>query len=131
MILRAPLRSIDGFSQALLEDYKDQLDLEGQDYLGRIRAASQRMAAMIDSMLQLSRIGRSEMRREKVNLSAIAQDIAFELKAASPERTVQFIIEEGIVAVGDPVLLRIVLENLIGNAWNSHKIMSAQTSNLG
>jgi len=115
--LRAPLRSIDGFSQALLEDYKDRLDLEGQDYLGRIRAASQRMAAMIDSMLQLSRIGRSEMRREKVNLSAIAQDIAFELKAASPERTVQFIIEEGIVAVGDPVLLRIVLENLIGNAW--------------
>jgi light-regulated signal transduction histidine kinase (bacteriophytochrome) len=75
------------------------------------------MAAMIDSMLQLSRIGRSEMRREKVNLSAIAQDIAFELKAASPERTVQFIIEEGIFAVGDPVLLRIVLENLIGNAW--------------
>ena len=67
--LRAPLRSIDGFSQALLEDYEEQLDDEGQDYLRRIRAASQRMASMIDAILQLSRIGRYEMRRKQVNLA--------------------------------------------------------------
>lgn len=115
--LRAPLRSIDGFSQALLEDYEEQLDHEGQDYLRRIRAASQRMAFMIDAILQLSRIGRYDMRREQVNLSALAQDIAADLKATDPNRQVEFVIAEGIVANGDPTLLRTALENLLGNAW--------------
>ncbi|HHU70389.1 MAG TPA: PAS domain S-box protein [Thermoanaerobacterales bacterium] len=115
--LRAPLRSIDGFSQALLEDYEEQLDDEGQDYLRRIRAASQRMASMIDAILQLSRIGRYEMRRKQVNLSALAQDIAADLKVTDPDRQVEFVIAEGVVASGDPTLIRTALENLIGNAW--------------
>ncbi|OQB96410.1 MAG: Phytochrome-like protein cph1 [Spirochaetes bacterium ADurb.Bin110] len=119
--LRAPLRSIDGFSLALQEDYEDRLDREGQDYLQRIRAACQRMAAMIDAILQLSRIGRYEMHREKVNLSALAQDIALELEATSPDHKVEFSITEGIVAAGDPMLLRMALENLIGNAWKFTK----------
>ncbi len=115
--LRAPLRSIDGFSQALLEDYEEQLDSVGQDYLRRIRAASQRMAAMIDAILQLSRIGRYEMQREQVNLSALAQDIAADLKVTDPDRQVEFIIADGVVAKGDATLLRTALENLMGNAW--------------
>jgi PAS domain S-box-containing protein len=115
--LRAPLRSIDGFSQALLEDYEEQLDHEGQDYLRRIRAASQRMASMIDAILQLSRIGRYEMRREQVNLSTLAQDITEDLKMADPDRQVEFVIAEGVTVSGDPTLIRVALENLIGNAW--------------
>ena len=115
--LRAPLRSIDGFSLALLEDHAEQLDHEGEDYLRRIRAASKRMASMIDAILHLSRIGRYEMRRKQVNLSALAQDIAADLKVTDPDRQVEFVIAEGVVASGDPALLRIALENLIGNAW--------------
>lgn len=115
--LRAPLRSIDGFSLALLEDHAEQLDHEGEDYLRRIRAASKRMASMIDAILHLSRIGRYEMRRKQVNLSALAQDIAADLKVTDPDRQVEFVIAEGVVVSGDPTLLRIALENLIGNAW--------------
>ncbi|MGB4501489.1 MAG: PAS domain S-box protein [Dethiobacteria bacterium] len=115
--LRAPLRSIDGFSLALLEDHAEQLDHEGEDYLRRIRAASKRMASMIDAILHLSRIGRYEVRRKQVNLSALAQDIAADLKVTDPDRQVEFVIAEGVVVSGDPTLLRIALENLIGNAW--------------
>ena len=115
--LRAPLRSIDGFSLALLEDHAEQLDHEGEDYLRRIRAASKRMASMIDAILHLSRIGRYEVRRKQVNLSALAQDIAADLKVTDPDRQVEFVIAEGVVVSGDPALLRIALENLIGNAW--------------
>src|SRR5260370_25908891 len=78
--LRAPLRSIDGFSQALLEDYRDKLDETGQDYLQRVRAATQRMGQLIDDMLTLSRVTRGEMRHNTVSLSALAQAVAAELK---------------------------------------------------
>lgn len=115
--LRAPLRSIDGFSQALLEDYTDKLDEQGKDYLQRARAASQRMAQLIDDMLSLSRVTRSDMRRETVDLSALAQAIAMDLQRTRPDRRVEFVINPRLITNGDPQLLRIVLENLLSNAW--------------
>jgi ligand-binding sensor domain-containing protein/signal transduction histidine kinase len=115
--LRSPLRSIDGFSLILLEDYHNKIDAKGKDYLQRIRSATIRMALLIDDMLNLSKISRSEMNTRKVNLSSLAQDITNELRESQPERDVKVIIQEGIKAIGDERLLRIVLENLIGNAW--------------
>lgn len=115
--LRAPLRAIDGFSQALLEDYADKLDEDGQDYLQRVRKATQRMGRLIDDMLGLSRITRSEMHRESVNLSAIVEAIAVELQQTEPQRLVEFVIAPGVSVEGDPHLLHVALENLMGNAW--------------
>jgi PAS domain S-box-containing protein len=115
--LRAPLRSIDGFSQILLEDYREQLDDEGKDYLQRIRAAAQRMAQLIDDLLNLSRVTRSDMRRQRVDLSALAKAVTTELQQAHPDQVVECIIAPGLVAEGDAHLLRIVLENLFSNAW--------------
>jgi len=115
--LRAPLRSIDGFSQVLLEDYTDKLDAQGKDYLQRVRLASQRMAALIDDLLNLTRVTRHEMRRETVDMSGLAWMIAQDLKQRDPGRKVEFVIAEGVRAHGDAHLLRVVLENLIGNAW--------------
>ena len=114
--LRAPLRAIDGFSHALLEDYADRLDAAGKDYLQRVRAGSQRMAQLIDDMLKLSRVTRTELRREEVDLSALAQEIFAELLRAQPGREVEFMVAYGLRAHGDPKLLRIALENLLGNA---------------
>ena len=115
--LRAPLRSIDGFSRILLEDYADKLDAEGKHYLQTVRTASQRMAQLIDDMLQLSRITRSEMRLAPVDLSALARNLADELEKAEPERCVEFIIEPEVIAQADAHLMRVVLGNLFGNAW--------------
>jgi PAS domain S-box-containing protein len=115
--LRAPLRSIDGFSQALLEDYSDRLDEDGQDYLRRVRAASQRMGQLIDDMLNLSRVTRSEMNRERLDLSGIAESILEELRARSPDREVEVRVARGLEADADPRLLRVVLQNLLENAW--------------
>jgi PAS domain S-box-containing protein len=115
--LRAPLRAIDGFSQILLEDYEDQLDVEGKGYLRRLSAASHRMGQLIDDLLDLSRMTRGRMRRERVDLSALAQAIVEELRNTQPEHEVEVIVEEGLVANGDGSLLRAVLENLLGNAW--------------
>ena len=115
--LRAPLRGIDGFSQALLEDYGDKLDEQGLDYLRRVRAATQRMSRLIDDLLNLSRITRGELRREAVDLSGLAGSVAEQLRQAEPERLVEFRFAEGVTAQGDPRLLRIALENLLGNAW--------------
>jgi PAS domain S-box-containing protein len=115
--LRAPLRSMDGFSQALLEDYDGRLDDQGRDYLRRIRAATQRMGRLIDDLLNLSRVTRWELRREPVDLSALARTIAYELPGALPDREIEISVQDGLVAVGDPRLLRTVLENLLGNAW--------------
>ena len=115
--LRAPLRTIDGFSQALLEDYEDILDDVGKDYLGRTRAASQRMGVLIDDLLNLSRVTRGELRHEEVDLTAIAKQVRKELEEGDPGRGATFEIVEGAVTIGDPNLLRAVLDNLIGNAW--------------
>ncbi|MBW4561871.1 MAG: GAF domain-containing protein [Mojavia pulchra JT2-VF2] len=115
--LRAPLRSIDGFSLALLEDYNDQLDDTGQDYLRRIRAATQRMGQLIDDLLNLSRLMRSEINLEPVDLSLLASEICTELQESQPERQVEFIIQPQILAQGDSRLLQVLLENLLNNAW--------------
>lgn len=115
--LRAPLRSIDGFSQALLEDYADRLDARGEDYLRRVRAAAQTMGELIDDLLQLSRVGRADLRREAVDLSAIARTVLAELGRSDPERRVSVAVAEGLAAEGDFRLLRVVLDNLLGNAW--------------
>lgn len=115
--LRAPLRSIDGFSQALLEDCHEQLDTTGHDYLRRIRAATQRMGQLIDDLLTLSRVIRSEMRREPVDLSQLADRVCMDLQQGHPERRVEFIIQPGMVDRGDNRLLYAILENLLSNAW--------------
>ncbi len=115
--LRASLRSIDGFSLALLEDYEEKLDEKGKDYLRRVRAATQRMAQLIDDMLKLSRITRSESIFETVELSAIAVSIAEELRSTNRERNVAFVISDGVTTKGDPRLLRMMLGKLLGNAW--------------
>lgn len=115
--LRAPLRSIDGFSQALLEDCADRLDDQGKDHLNRIRVATQRMGVLIDDLLNLSRITRSEMHMKRLDISALACSIVAEIQKTQPERRVQFKIEDGLETVADPGLLQNVLENLLGNAW--------------
>ena len=115
--LRAPLRAIDGFSQILLEDYEDKLDEEGRLYLRRTKNASQRMGHLIDDLLNLSRMTRSEMRRESVDLSALVEGVVEDLRGTSPEHEVDVIVEEGLVVNGDESLLRVALENLLGNAW--------------
>lgn len=115
--LRAPLRSIDGFAQALVEDYADQLNDQARTYTDRVRAAAQRMGVLIDDLLTLSRVTRAEMHREPVDLSAIAQEVVEALQALEPERSVAVQVAPGLTGKGDANLLRLVLENLISNAW--------------
>ncbi|MEX0960439.1 MAG: PAS domain S-box protein [Burkholderiales bacterium] len=115
--LRAPLRTIEGFSQALLEDFRDRLDGQGQDYLNRVCAAAQRMGNLIDDLLALSRVARQEMQRQSVDLSALATGILAELADAHPDRNVETAIQSGLSVEGDPGLLRILLQNLLDNAW--------------
>lgn len=115
--LRAPLRAIDGFSQVVLEDYADRLDDEGRDFLGRIRAASQKLARLLDGLLELSRLSRAEMTPEMVDVSEIARTVADAHLAGAPNRRVRFEIQEGRTAVADPRMVYIVVENLLSNAW--------------
>jgi signal transduction histidine kinase len=115
--LRAPLRHIDGFTQALLEEQADKLDEKGQDHLRRVRSAARRMAELIEDLLRLSRVTRAEMRHEWVDLSDLARSVLEELRKTQPERRAEFIIASGLTVEGDGQLLRVVLENLLGNAW--------------
>ncbi|MBX7186792.1 MAG: PAS domain S-box protein [Vicinamibacteria bacterium] len=115
--LRAPLRGIDGFSRIVQEDYASRLDDEGRDSLARIRAAAQRMSQLIEDLLKLSRIGRAELSREPVDLSDLALAVASELRQHEPGRVVEVVVQDGLKAQGDPRLLRVLLENLLGNAW--------------
>jgi PAS domain S-box-containing protein len=115
--LRAPLRSIAGFSEAILEDAHDRLDRTAQEHFNRIQVASMRMAQLIDNLLDLSRLTRKEMRRERVDLSAQARAIAEDLRRKDPDRHVDLAIQPGLAVPGDSELLRSVLQNLLGNAW--------------
>jgi PAS domain S-box-containing protein len=124
--LRSPLRRIHGFSQALLEDYKDSLDERGKEYLERLHTSSKQATQLIDDLLVLSRITRAEMRRQRVDLSAIAEATASELQKTTPERQVKISIQEGMTAKGDSHLLQVLLANLLDNAWKftSHQAAS-------
>ncbi len=115
--LRAPLRSIDGFSQILLEDYSEKLDEAGRESLQRVRAASQRMGTLIDDLLKLARVTRAEIRTEDVDLSGMAREIVADLQRTTPERQVEFEIAPGLKARGDTRLLRVALDNLLRNSW--------------
>ena len=115
--LRAPLRGIDGWSQALLEDYHDKFDEQGQQYINRVRSETQRMGQLIDDMLKLSRLTRAEMAKERVDLSILAENILERLKRDEPERKVDFSIQEGLTVEGDSHLLEAALTNLLGNAF--------------
>lgn len=115
--LRAPLRSIDGFSEAVLQDYSDKLDETGKEYLRRLREASQRMAELIDDILGLAKVVRAEMRRDDVDLSALAESIVHKLRTDEPERRVTFTCSPGLRARVDKRLMNIALVNLLGNAW--------------
>jgi PAS domain S-box-containing protein len=115
--LRAPLRSLDGFSQVLLDDYADVLDESGQDCLRRLQANTGRMAQIIDDLLDLSRATRVELRRNPVDLSELARVVIAELRQAEPGRQVEVTIADHLNTTGDPQLLRLVLVNLLGNAW--------------
>jgi len=115
--LRAPLRGIDGFSQMLIEDYGSKLDTQGLEHLHRVRAGAQRMSELIDDLLQLSRISRAELRRQQVDISGLARMVAAELRKRDPERKVDVQIQNGLLVEADGQLIKIVLENLIGNAW--------------
>ena len=115
--LRAPLRTIDGFSLAIKEDYGNCLDAQGLDYIERVRGGVQRMGQLIDALLQLSRVTRSELQRTPVDLSQLATMVFQELQATEPQRRVAFTAQPGVIVEGDARLLRIALENLIGNAW--------------
>ncbi len=115
--LRAPLRAIDGFSRALLDDHTQQLDDTGRDYLNRVTTAAGNMGVLINDLLKLARISRSDLERNSVDLSALAGEVMASLKQADQERSVAFSAQPGLRAHGDPRLLRIVMENLLGNAW--------------
>jgi light-regulated signal transduction histidine kinase (bacteriophytochrome) len=116
--LRAPLRSIDGFSQALLEDYLDRLDETGRRHLRFVRESAQQMAQLIDDLLTLSRVTRSDLQREPLDLARIANASIEKLRQAQPHRQVEIVIQaEHCEAKGDPRLLSVVLDNLLGNAW--------------
>ncbi len=115
--LRVPLRAIDGFSKALLDEYSEKLDDQACDYLRRVRRAAQKMSTLINDLLDLSRVSRGGLRKEHLDLSKLAQGIVAELKNREPEREVAVEIQPGLCAIGDRRLVTVVLENLLSNAW--------------
>lgn len=129
--LRAPLGSIDGFTQAIVADYGDMFDANGHEYVSWIREGCRQMRDLIDGLLQMSRLTRQELQREHVDLSAIARSIADSLKQSDPERAVTFRVREGVTTVGDERLLRAVLENLMQNAFKFTRKREQATIEFG
>jgi PAS domain S-box-containing protein len=129
--LRAPLRAIDGFSHAVLEDHRAQLPAEAIDFLGRVRTASHRMGEVIDALLELSRLTRVDIQRERIDLSAKARGLLDELAKAHPDRKVELVIEPGLTAYGDLRLLRQALGNLLSNAWKYTQHVTAARIEVG
>ena len=125
--LRAPLRTIDGFSQILLEDYAPKLDETSCDYLNRIRSGAQRMGRLIDDLLKLSRVSSGELNKTTINLSIMAQEIADNLRHSNPDRDVNIIIAPDIYCRGDHGLMRVVMDNLFSNAWKYTQHLDKQT----
>jgi len=115
--LRGPLRAIDGFSQLLIDDFGDRVDDAGREYLDRVRNAAQRMGELIDDLLDLSRVSRADINSEPVDLSVLAREIVADLRAGEPQRNVEVEVQAAMRVTGDKLLLRLALENLIGNAW--------------
>jgi signal transduction histidine kinase len=115
--LRAPIRVVEGFTRIVKEDYGRQLDRVGNDHLDRVLGAAARMNLMIDALLTLARLSQQPLARQRVNLSQLASYVVDDLKRGAPERSCELTIEPGLAAWGDPTLLRLVLENLLGNAW--------------
>src|SRR5262249_27010090 len=129
--LRAPLRAIDGFSKALLTRLGDRLDPESRSHLGRGRAAAGRMAELIDDLLGLSRVSRGELRLEPGSLTQGARSVFDELRQQSPERPVRFELEPGLAAQADQRLVRVLFENLLGNAWKFSSRKGSATIRVG
>jgi light-regulated signal transduction histidine kinase (bacteriophytochrome) len=115
--LRAPLRAIDGFSRIIVEDYADKLDASGQGYLNRVRNAVQRMGILIDDLLELSRVGRFELHPARLDLSRLASEVMEQLQTQDTNRQADIRIAPHLRGTGDEMLLRLVLQNLLGNAW--------------
>lgn len=129
--LRAPLRSIDGFSQAVLEDCADTLDDAAKRHLHYVREAAQDMAGLIDGLLGLSRVTRSELRREAIDLAALARSVLVQLQRTTPGRVVETVIADDMTAQGDARLLQSALENLLGNAWKFTRNRAAARIEVG
>ena len=129
--LRAPLRAVDGFSRALMDDYADVLDEDGMDSLNCLREASQNMGRLIDDLLALSRVSREAMHTEEVDLGVIAELVIAELRGEHGSRRVEFSSSGDLRASGDPRLLRVVMENLLGNAWKFTRKVKRARVELG
>jgi light-regulated signal transduction histidine kinase (bacteriophytochrome) len=129
--LRAPLRGMNGFAQVLLDTYRDKLDADGKDWLQEITLNAGKMGALIDGLLALARLSRSELHREPVDLSSVARDAAGELSRVEPDRVVEVVVQGGLTADVDPPLVRALLENLLGNAWKFTSKVSAARIELG
>ena len=129
--LRAPLRGMNGFAQVLLNRYSDQLDAEGQDWLQEILLNAKRMGALIDALLSLSRVARTELKAEVVDLSALALEVVAGLSVLQPEREAEVIVHEQLRATVDPRLARALLENLLGNAWKFTSKVAAARIEVG
>src|SRR5258708_4194425 len=115
--LRAPLRGMNGFAQVLLNSYADKLDAEGKDWLQEILLNAKKMGELIDGLLSLARVTRSELKRDHVDLSALARETAAELARSQPDRTVEVRVQEDLSATADSRLARALMTNLLGNAW--------------